>query len=56
MEQLLQSVLTTLNTIHVSGIDDMQKMLGCMEAIKQILALAQCPPESKEKGSEVTDG
>lgn len=60
MEQLLQSVITTLNTIRVSGMDDMQKMLGCMEAIRQLIALAGHPPDepdrSIEKGSEETDG
>lgn len=60
MEQLLQTVLNTLNTIHVVGMDDMQKMLGCMEALKQLIALASHPPdaeaETEEKGSDDLNG
>ena len=61
MEKLLQTILNTLNTIHVHGMDDMQKMLGCMEALKQAIALSTHPDipvelVSEEEGSEVTDG
>ena len=60
MAELLQYILNTLNTINVHGAEDMQKMLGCMEAIKQLIELANHPPdeseEPKEEGSELTDG
>lgn len=33
---ILDSVIKTLNTIHVSGEDDMSKLLGCIHALRSL--------------------
>lgn len=43
--EVLQYVINTLNTIKVSGKDDLQKVLGCILALESLLK----DTEEKEK-------
>lgn len=43
---VIKYVITTLNEIHVSGKDDLQKLLGC------ILALEALVKDTEEKEKE----
>jgi len=36
MEELIRKVLATLNTVEVKGKANMDKMLGCMQALEKI--------------------
>lgn len=50
--EVIQYVINTLNTIKVSGKDDLQKMLGCILALE---ALTKEQPK-EDKGEEEQDG
>ena len=41
---VIQYVINTLNTVKVSGKDDLQKMLGCILALESLIK-----EETKEK-------
>lgn len=43
--EVLQFVINTLNTIKVSGKDDLQKLLGCILALESLIK----DTEEKEK-------
>lgn len=43
---VIQYVINTLNTIRVSGKDDLQKMLGCILALESLI---KEDTEEKEK-------
>ena len=36
MEELIRKVLATLNTVEIKGKANMDKMLGCMQALEKI--------------------
>lgn len=36
MEELIRKVLATLDTVEVKGKDNLNKMLGCMQALEKI--------------------
>ena len=36
VEELIRKVLATLDTVEVKGKDNMDKMLGCMQALEKI--------------------
>lgn len=59
MIELLETILHTLESIDTHGAENMQKMLGCMEALKQLIEIAKNPQSGAEpdtEGSEQTDG
>lgn len=37
MEETIRAVIRTLNTITVSGADNMNKILGCIQALQELL-------------------
>ena len=39
--ELLTAVISTLNTIHVRGKDDLDAMLGCISALERCVVLEQ---------------
>lgn len=43
---IIETALHTLDSIHVSGQEDMKKMLGVIEALTQVRDIAKHPPES----------
>lgn len=47
-EQLINAVIVTLETIPVSGSDNMKKMLGSIEALKQLKDNLQGGEETSE--------
>lgn len=36
MEQLIRQVIATLDTVEVKGRDNLDKVLGCMQALEKI--------------------
>lgn len=36
MLDLISKIIATLNTIHVHGRDDLDSMLGCIQALEQL--------------------
>ena len=51
--EIIQTVIRTLNSISVSGAENMKKLLGCIEALQQIEAVEESRPD--ERG-DLTDG
>lgn len=51
--EILQSVIRTLDSLTVSGTENMKKLVGCIDALTQIVAIEECRPE---KGSEDDGG
>lgn len=52
---LLSAVVSTMDTISVTGIDNQDKFVGCATAIKTAAKqISDCIASAKEK--EVTDG
>ena len=47
---IIQAVILTLNEIEVKGKDNMSKLLGCINALTEIVN------QPKEDGEEVTNG
>ena len=45
--EVIQYVINTLNTIRVSGKDDLQKVLGCILALESLIK-----DDTKEKEKE----
>ena len=43
--EMLQHVIRTLDSLTVSGAENMKKLLGCMEALSQIVAVEQTKSE-----------
>lgn len=48
MEEIIKSIIRTLDTIRVTGEDDMSKMLGCIYALKSLTRPATEAEEVKE--------
>ena len=51
MEQLIRQVVATLDTVEVKGRDNMDKILGCMQALDKI---ADAMRHNREQMSKVT--
>lgn len=51
MEQLIRQVLATLDTVEVKGRDNMDKVLGCMQALEKI---ADALRHNREQMSKIT--
>ena len=47
---MIQMIISTLNEIEVKGKDNMSKLLGCINALTEIVN------QPKEDGEEVTNG
>ena len=52
---LLKSVMQTLDTISVSGLDNQDKFVGCAQAIQQSMEMVNKYISDNEKG-EKADG
>ena len=50
MEQLIRQVLATLDTVEIKGHDNINKMLGCMQALEKI---ADALKHNREEMSKV---
>lgn len=50
--EVLEAIINTLNTIHVSGEHDMSALLGCISALKAMRQLNQqeTTPNEEEDG------
>lgn len=46
---LISKVIATLDTIEVRGYDNMDKMLGCMQALKSLINSASNPVQPTVK-------
>lgn len=51
--ELLRRVLSTLDTISISGKNNLDKMLGCMNAIESIIRVEEV--KSQEKSANVEE-
>lgn len=49
---LLNKVLSTMDTIHIQGIDNQDKFIGCAMTIQEVITRLQM---KKEKPKEETD-
>lgn len=57
MLTLIKMVTSTLNTVEVKGKDNLDKLLGCINALEnvvQIMEAAPTPPNNTDQ--EVTNG
>ena len=48
--ELIDYLISTLNTVSVTGTANMSKILGCVEALKEIKKNLNKPDEPKEDG------
>lgn len=56
MEELIRKVIFTLNKVEVKGRDNLDRMLGCMDALKKVAdamkhnreELSKAQPEKQE--------
>lgn len=53
MVETLNVVINTLRNVSVMGEENMERMLGCINCLKQLVAMAQNP---EEKTEEVSNG
>lgn len=44
---MLSKVLNTLNLISVNGKDDLDRMLGCIQALERVIAKNNAPADEK---------
>lgn len=51
MEQLIRQVIATLDTVEVKGRDNLDKVLGCMQALEKI---ADAMRHNRETMNKVT--
>ena len=51
--ELLERITYTLNTITISGKDNIDKMLGCINALESMIKVAKV--QQSEKSEEVTE-
>lgn len=52
MTDLLKAVIHTLNTVSVHGKEDLDSMLGCIQALEKLVSEIENPA----KAEEVKDG
>lgn len=50
--ELLRRVLSTLDTIPVTGKDNLDKMLGCMHVIESIIRVEEVKSKEKSENEE----
>lgn len=53
--KLIQMVIATLNCVEVRGKDNLDRLLGCINALENIVR-AQLAAPTEEPGKEETDG
>lgn len=51
MTEILKAVITTLNSIDVRGKSNMDRMLGCINALEQTVRALEAP-QTEEKEDE----
>lgn len=52
MEEIIRKVIATLNTVEVKGRDNMDKVLGCMQALDKVADALRHNRETMEKTKE----
>ena len=53
--KLLERITYTLNTITISGKDNIDKMLGCINALESMIKMAKVQQSEKAESEEVTE-
>lgn len=53
--ELLERVILTLDSITLSGKNNLDKMLGCMNALESMIKVAKVQQSKKAEGEEVTE-
>lgn len=56
MQNLIKIVISTLNEIEVKGKDNMDKLLGCINALESVVQSAEMGEHLKNKGEEDLNG
>ena len=56
MEEIIRRVIATLNTVEVKGRDNMDKVLGCMQALDKVADALRHNRETMEKTKEGATG
>lgn len=54
--ELLERVVFTLNTVTVSGKDNMDKLLGCINALESFIKVAKVQQSAKIESEEENNG
>lgn len=49
---LIKSVIHTLGSVEIRGRENMEKMLGCINALESIVKSVESAPESEERGCD----
>lgn len=52
MIDLLKAVIHTLNTVSVHGKEDLDSMLGCIQALERLVTQLENPPETEEVSND----
>lgn len=53
---LIKMVISTLDTIEVKGRDNLDKLLGCINALETVVQSAEMSEHLKNKGEEDLNG
>lgn len=58
MENLIRMVISTLNQVEVKGKDNLDKLLGCINALEDVAQILETTPApaSAEKSKEDVNG
>ena len=56
MEEIIRRVIATLNTVEVKGRDNLDKVLGCMQALDKVADALRHNRETMEKTKEGAKG
>lgn len=52
----LNAVLNTLDGVEVKGRENLDRLLGCMQTIDDVLRVLAAPPAPTQSTEEVTNG
>lgn len=53
---LLKMVISTLNTVEVKGKENLDSLLGCINALESVVRIMEAPPAPPEKTKEEVNG
>lgn len=54
---LIKMVISTLNTVEVKGKDNLDALLGCINALEHVVQILEMPPApTSEEEKEEADG
>lgn len=54
--ELIKAVISTLDTIEVKGRDNLDKLLGCINALETVIQSTEMIEHLKNKGEEDLNG